>query len=293
MNGGCRAWISGLIPSICLIAMATGCQSDPSAADGELMALLQRMAMVVAGAVVLGGLMAAAFARWANRKVERLTADLQASKDFLQSVMDSMPFPVMVLNRGYEIIHVNHAMDELAGGDVPCGQGARCHEELASEVAPCEVCPHGQVVASRMPVTFEKTHGVDGEKTRSLEMSAAPVLGEDGEVEYVIETIRDITDRKQVEEEQMHAAKLEGVLEMAGGACHELGQPLQALMNMAGVLKRKTDEDDPRYPVIVSTGQEVARMGDLIGKIMRITRYEPVEYLRGTTIVDIDKSSNP
>ena len=41
--------------------------------------------------------------------------------------------------------------------------------------------------------------------------------------------IRDISHRKQAEIERLQKEKLQGVLEMAGAACHELNQPLQVV----------------------------------------------------------------
>ena len=37
-----------------------------------------------------------------------------------------------------------------------------------------------------------------------------------------------ITENKRAEEERLTRKKLEGVLEMAGAACHELNQPLMS-----------------------------------------------------------------
>jgi PAS domain S-box-containing protein len=55
------------------------------------------------------------------------------------------------------------------------------------------------VIATRAPVTMTHTHYDAAGKEVSVEVTAAPVFDQSGEVTHIIETCRDITERKQVE----------------------------------------------------------------------------------------------
>ena len=266
--------------------------SEQSIKDG-LPPLVGRLALLVTLGLLLGALLSWLFAHWATREMARLTADLSASRTFMQSVIDSMPFPLVVIGRDYEILHTNKAMHDHAGGQIPPGTSARCHDLFHDLDQPCEACPHRIVLATSAPVSLEQTRSGHGKSACILEVSAAPLFDEHGEVLSVIKTIRDITERKQLELNQLKRVKLEGVLEMAGAACHEVGQPLQSLMYLAGGIKRRTSPDDPCFQDIDDILGEVTRLGSMVHKIMRITRYESMEYLEGVTIVDIHKSSSP
>jgi PAS domain S-box-containing protein len=51
-----------------------------------------------------------------------------------------------------------------------------------------------------------------------------------GEEKCLLAVTRDITHRKLAEKEKLQREKLQGVLEMAGATCHELGQPYRLLL---------------------------------------------------------------
>ena len=98
--------------------------------------------------------------------------------------------------------------------------------------------------------------------------------------------------RKQLEEERFQRARLEGVLEMAGAACHELNQPLQILLGYSHLLSESLPKESPLLEEIERIKKSVDRLGEITRKIMHITRYETKEYIEGSKIIDIDKASS-
>jgi signal transduction histidine kinase len=111
---------------------------------------------------------------------------------------------------------------------------------------------------------------------------------------FVLCVARDITERKQAEEERLNFERLRGVLEMAGAVCHELSQPLQIISGFIDMLSMDLQEDDPQYmkpnEIYKEIHNEIQRMSEMNKKIMKITKYETKEYLN-SIIIDIDKSS--
>jgi signal transduction histidine kinase len=101
-----------------------------------------------------------------------------------------------------------------------------------------------------------------------------------------------IDKRRQLEEERLHRERLEGVIEMAGAACHEFGQPLQTLFGCSHLLLKHVPEDSPLFGEITEVKQAVAELGQIVHKITHITRYETKEYVEGAKIIDIDKASS-
>ncbi len=92
--------------------------------------------------------------------------------------------------------------------------------------------------------------------------------------------------RKLLEEE-----KLEGVLEMAGAVCHELNQPMQSVMGFSQLLLDDMSEDNPKYEYIKIIKEQIDKMGKITKKLMRITRYETLDYIEDTKIIDINRAS--
>ena len=98
--------------------------------------------------------------------------------------------------------------------------------------------------------------------------------------------------RRQLEEERLQRERLEGVIEMAGAACHELNQPLQTLFGYCHLLPKNLPEDSPLFKEIEEIQKSIVQLGNITHKIMHITRYETKEYIEGSKIIDIDKASS-
>ena len=98
--------------------------------------------------------------------------------------------------------------------------------------------------------------------------------------------------RRQLEEERLRSERLKGVIEMAGAACHELNQPLQVLSGYSHLLLSDLSEESPLFAQIKSIKETVERLGHVTRKIMHITKYETKEYIKGSSIIDIDKASS-
>ena len=98
--------------------------------------------------------------------------------------------------------------------------------------------------------------------------------------------------RKQLEEERLQKERLQGVIEMAGAACHELNQPLQVLTAYSYYLLNDLAKDSPLLEKIKKVKEMTDQLGQITKKIMYITRYETKEYVEGFKIVDIDKASS-
>ena len=101
-----------------------------------------------------------------------------------------------------------------------------------------------------------------------------------------------IARRRQLEEERVRRERLEGVIEMAGAACHEFGQPLQTLFGYSHLLLKHVPADSPLFGEITEVKKAIAELGEVVHKITHITRYETKDYIEGSKIIDIDKASS-
>ena len=81
------------------------------------------------------------------------------------------------------------------------------------------------------------------------------------------------------------------MMEMAGAACHELNQPLQAISGYSELLMMEIDRNNPLYEMINEIKNESTRMGKITRKLNNITRYETTDYIIGKKIIDINKAS--
>lgn len=110
---------------------------------------------------------------------------------------------------------------------------------------------------------------------------------------WTIATFTDISQRKAVEEEKVEMERLQGVLELAGAVCHEINQPLQAIMGFSELLLVASESEKVKENNIKAIKDQAYRLGTVTRKLSNITRYRTKEYPGNTKIVDIwDASSD-
>jgi PAS domain S-box-containing protein len=122
-------------------------------------------------------------------------------------------------------------------------------------------------------------------------ISQSFITDNSGNARALAGVVHDLTAFKRAEEERCRREKMQGVLEMAGAACHELNQPLQAISGYSELLLMDVEEEHPIHTMLNEIKKEIDRMGTITRKLNNITHYETIEYSEGTTIIDIDKAS--
>lgn len=127
-----------------------------------------------------------------------------------------------------------------------------------------------------------------------LETNGVPISDEHDELLGYRCVTRDVTIRKNAQEEHSEREKLQGALELAGAVCHELNQPMMAISGYVELLM--DGEDTAIDPAVANSLSKIRgqaeRMGAITRKLMSITRYETCQYSGGGIIIDIDRSSS-
>ncbi len=144
---------------------------------------------------------------------KRAAEELEGTRAFQQTIIDGVAEPIMVVGTDYRVKLMNRTARESLPGGTGASESPLCHQVCCQREIPCEgmehPCPLGQVRESGQPVTVvHEHHWADGER-RFVEVIASPLWGEDGTFEGIIESMRDITERKRAEQAlQQHTERL-------------------------------------------------------------------------------------
>lgn len=98
-------------------------------------------------------------------------------------------------------------------------------------------------------------------------------------------------DHVDLVQKRMEEERLKGVLELAGAVCHELNQPLQNISGFLELLMDRVKKNNPDYEYLEIIRKQTEKMGQITRKLMQITTYETMEYVKDTRIIDIYKAS--
>jgi signal transduction histidine kinase len=112
-----------------------------------------------------------------------------------------------------------------------------------------------------------------------LEMTTSPIFNDEGEVVASVHIARDITERKQIEEQLIVTDRLASIGEMASGIAHELNNPLTSVIGFSQLLMEGSNHDDIKEDLNV-VYNEAQRAAGIVKNLLTFGRkHAPVRQL--------------
>ncbi len=143
-----------------------------------------------------------------------------------------------------------------------------------------------------IPVIFVTGATDNATLKKAFEMGAADYVRKPVNRIELLARIKSVLMQKRLMTDIIGEEKLKTVIEMAGGVCHEMNQPMQTISSYAELLLLKLPESHPcrKYALVIK--EQIDKMGSITKKLAGITEYETRQYPGGTRIIDIAKTSN-
>jgi PAS domain S-box-containing protein len=219
------------------------------------------------------------------QQITLLFNQIEENERFLANILDCIRPQLLVVDKDKHLILVNQVLQEVMN----CSENdllGRHYDALWKDRDYEEAdCPVNKVLNTGKSATF--THKTfQNDAVLWNERTASPMIGPDGEVEYVIVVIRDITAKKQLEEEQLERVKLQGVVELAGTVAHEINSPLFAALGTAQLLEEDL-EDQALIDDVTTIVRNLKEIGVLTKKMTSMTGFESRDYVGDAKIVEI------
>ena len=120
--------------------------------------------------------------------------------DWRARVFDSLSFPTLIIRPDKSILTANQVFLERRSLEVEQIVGKKCHEIFYGEkVCPNEVCPLKKVINEKKGQSIiRRTYSLTGKQIWE-DRVFSPILDEDGNVDYIMESVRDVTRLKNLE----------------------------------------------------------------------------------------------
>jgi signal transduction histidine kinase/response regulator RpfG family c-di-GMP phosphodiesterase len=110
----------------------------------------------------------------------------------------------------------------------------------------------------------------DGEYRHFLDQAVA--IGEEaGEARYA-GTLLDVTEQRDLENQLLHAQKMDAIGKLTGGIAHDFNNLLAAVLGGIGLIERRLPLDEDQQRIIAMTRRAAEQGSELVGRLLAFAR---------------------
>lgn len=219
------------------------------------------------------------------RKINLLFNQIEENERFLQAIMDALQDRIIVVDGRKRVVMANRRF--LQQGDLPeqALLGQPYDRLVPWQNTGGQECPVAMVLATGAMHTRTDLLQVNDQRLW-LERSVFPIFDSAGRVEFAVETVRDITSQKSLEQERLEREKLAGVVEMAGTVAHELNSPLFAALGTAQLMRDELENEELRGELDIIV-RNMRSMAALTRKMTEMTGFASKDYVGAARIIEL------
>ena len=214
---------------------------------------------------------------------------LRDSEELYSSIVESMHDGIVVLDRKFHIKYWNHMMEKISGVlRKELINSNKCLWDIFQHIAEqgadkmIQQVMGGEVV-ERENIQYRLPDGT----IVFISDIYLPLQSATGEIKGIVGVIRDITERKQEEEERkkletrlQRAEKMEAIGQLAGGVAHDLNNVLSGVISYPDLLLMRLPEDSPLREFILTIQNSGQRAAAIVQDLLTLAR-------RGVTVTEV------
>ncbi len=205
------------------------------------------------------------------------TRELEAQRNFVARIIDSLPVGLYVIDRGYRIRAWNRKREAgTQGVSREDALGREVFEVLDRQPRELLKLEFDRVFATGEIQTVEMDSQTTGE-ARHYRITKIPMRLDDEDVSHVITIGEDVTAWRQAQQRLAQSEKLAAVGQLAAGVMHEINNPLATILACSEALSLRTGELPPQdrgaqeeYLRIIDT--EVQRCRRIVDGLLDFSR---------------------
>lgn len=200
---------------------------------------------------------------------------LRASEQRLSALIasaDDLIFMIGLPEERFTFLHV----PERYGWPVANVLGRPVEEVLTPDSLAVYRLKSHQVIETGAPCTFEWALALP-EGRLYLSVSFSPIKDELGVVTAISGIARDITQRKQLEQDLIRVERLALAGRLAASVAHEINNPLQSILGGLGLAQEALLEGQPAGPYLQIAAEEVRRIARIVDRMGDLYRPESEE----------------
>jgi len=205
---------------------------------------------------------------------------LQESEEKFRRLVSGIPDAVIMTDTEARITFWNEAATKILGYSKDDVVGKKVHEfliptdkkeEFEKALDEFQQTGNAPVFGKRIESTLFRKDGVEVPVEFSL--SSLKITNQ----WYAIAIVRDLTDRKLLEEQLLQAQKMEAIGKLAGGIAHDFNNLLTVINGYCEILLHKLKPGDPFYKEIEQIYKAGERAGTLTNQLLAFSRKQIIK----------------
>ena len=234
-----------------------------------LSVVIEYLSMVLQNEILSAGRLMAA-----NRALkEEITKRIEDETQYRKTIESSFD--------GFWIVDIKGRFVEV--NDIYCRMSAYSREELLNMSikdvedieSPEEVKAHIKKLIKDGKARFETRHRCKDGRLLELEVNAVYTEYQGG---LFYSFLRDVTEKKKMEEQYLQAQKVESIGRLAGGVAHDLNNLLSPILGYSEILTMSFPDDDRRKGQAKLILDASMRARDLVRQLLAFSRKQALDY---------------
>lgn len=210
-----------------------------------------------------------------NRELTSSLEEVSALKNYLANILESITDGVIAINPEREVMAFNQSAAQAAL--------AMSQDHLGrplTDVLPAACAELGRLLVRALSEERGFTNveiSLATTPRRVLSVSASPIRNLKGEILGAVETFRDLTEIKALEERAARQDRLAELGEMAAGVAHEIRNPLGGIELYASSLKRRLAPDSKEAEIAGRIGEAAVALNRIVTDMLNFTRQRELQ----------------
>jgi len=201
--------------------------------------------------------------------VQEKVAEVEALKEFNESILESSRVGILVADPGGSVVGVNRAFETLYGITRGSILGRRIDTILPMDVFGADGVGAGREDEQKVYRCALRTFD---DRQRIVSLTRATLADPAGRRRGDVVTVDDVTDQVIRERELQRREHLTSIGLLASGIAHEVNTPLTGISSYAQMLLEARGDTDPDYPVLKKIEQQAFRAAGIASSLLNFSR---------------------
>jgi PAS domain S-box-containing protein len=204
---------------------------------------------------------------------------LRESEERYVDLFENSPDMYHIVNRSGIIVSSNRTESQLLGYEK-----SEIIGKPLTHLYPAEMQKQIQEVIEN---AFEYRHEIRGSEEQMVKkdgtlldvsVNTSLVYDEQGMPVLMRCLVRDITEKKKLEQKVVQAQKIDSIGNLAGGIAHDFNNILTSIMGAASIMKRRMSKSNKLFPFVDIVETASTRGKSLTNQLLTFARRTPVEF---------------